>query len=89
MVAERNPQVKSAVVTLRKLSADEQVRDMYEHREKAMRDLDSRERQAEEKGRVEGRVEVASNLLSLKLPLEDIITATGLTREEIDKLQKR
>jgi len=28
MAAERNPQVKKAVVTLRKLSADEQARDM-------------------------------------------------------------
>jgi len=35
MVAERNPQLKQAVVTLRKLSADEQARDMYERREKA------------------------------------------------------
>jgi len=34
MVAERNPKVKKAVVTQRKLSDDEQARDMYERREK-------------------------------------------------------
>ncbi|MCL2805337.1 MAG: Rpn family recombination-promoting nuclease/putative transposase [Treponema sp.] len=44
MVAEKNPQVKKAVVTLRKLSDDERARDMYERREKALRDLDARER---------------------------------------------
>jgi len=68
MVAERNPKVKSAVVTLRKLSADEQARDMYERREKAMRDIDSRERQA----RSEGREEII-NLLKSGKSLEDIL----------------
>ena len=57
MVAERNPKVKNAVVTLRRLSVDEQTRDLYERREKAMRDLDSRERQARAEGRAEGKTE--------------------------------
>ena len=55
MVAERNPQVKSAVVKLRQLSADEQARDMYERREKALRDIDSRERHARQEGKIEER----------------------------------
>jgi hypothetical protein len=50
MVAARNPNVKKAVVTLQRLSADEQTRDMYERREKAIRDIDSRERWAETRG---------------------------------------
>ena len=57
MVAERNPEVKKAVVTLQKLSADEQARDMYERREKALRDIDSRERWARTEGRAEGKAE--------------------------------
>jgi len=44
MIAERNPQVQRAVVKLRELSSDERARDMYERREKALRDIDSRER---------------------------------------------
>ena len=52
MVAERNPQVKKAVVTLQKLSADEQARDLYERREKALRDIDSRERWVVEQERI-------------------------------------
>ena len=55
MVAERNPQVKKAVVTLRKLSADEQARDMYERRQKALRDMNSRERFVREEGKAEER----------------------------------
>jgi len=93
MVAERNPKVKSAVVTLRRLSADEQARDMYERREKAMRDEDSAMRHARSKGKAEGkaegRAEIALKLLSLNVPIETIITATGLPREEIDNLRKK
>ena len=55
MVAARNPKVKKAVVTLQRLSADEQARDLYERREKAMRDIDSRERWAYAEGRAEER----------------------------------
>jgi len=90
MVAERNPNVKKAVVTLRRLSADEQARDMYERREKAMRDEYSIRKHEREEGKAEGKdekaTEIATNLLSLNLPLETIITATGLTREEIENL---
>ena len=72
MVAARNPKVKKAVVTLQKLSADEQARDMYERREKAMRDIDSRERWARAEGKAEGKAEIIDLLKSGKLP-EDII----------------
>jgi len=58
MVAERNPQVKKAVVTLQKLSASEQARDLYERREKALRDIDSRERFAWAEGNAEGMAKV-------------------------------
>jgi len=53
MVANRNPHVQRAVVKLRELSADERARDLFERREKALRDIDSRERYAHQKGRAE------------------------------------
>jgi predicted transposase/invertase (TIGR01784 family) len=43
VLAERNPQVGKAVVKLRELSGDERARDLYERREKARRDQQSRE----------------------------------------------
>ena len=88
MVAERNPQVKKAVVTLRRLSADEQARDMYERREKALRDIDSRERFARAEGETAKAYTIASNLLSIDMPIDKIISVTGLTREQIESLRK-
>ena len=55
MAAERNPQVQKAVLKLRELSADERARVLYENREKALRDIDSRERRARAEGKAEER----------------------------------
>jgi predicted transposase/invertase (TIGR01784 family) len=87
MIAERNPQVKEAVVKLRRLSADEQARWEYEIREKARMDKDMFERWARTEGRQEEKLEIARNLLRIKLPLEQIIAITGLTREEVENLK--
>jgi predicted transposase/invertase (TIGR01784 family) len=57
MVAERNPQIKKAVLKLRELSADEKARDLYDRREKALRDIESNERHARAAGRAEGKAE--------------------------------
>ena len=52
-------------------------------------DTQSRLVTAKRQGRQEGRQEIAANLISLDLPLETIITATGLTREEVENLYKK
>jgi hypothetical protein len=44
MIAERNPQVKEAVVKLLELSADERARDLFERREKERRDIASQKK---------------------------------------------
>jgi predicted transposase/invertase (TIGR01784 family) len=54
MLEERNPQVKEAVVKLRRLSADEQARWEYETKEKARRDKNMFERWAREEGEKAG-----------------------------------
>ena len=38
------------------------------------------------KGRAEGRAEVARNLKSIGIPIDQITMATGLSKEEIEKL---
>ena len=38
------------------------------------------------KGRKEGIIATAKNLLNMQLPIEDVIKATGLSKEEIEKL---
>jgi predicted transposase/invertase (TIGR01784 family) len=42
MLATRSPQMKKAVGVLKELSADERTRMLYENRQKALRDLESR-----------------------------------------------
>jgi len=83
MIAERNPEVGKAVVKLRELSADERARDLYERREKERRDIAAQKRWA-----VKQRVfEIAKKLLAMNMPLDQITTATGLSREEVEGLR--
>jgi predicted transposase/invertase (TIGR01784 family) len=86
MAAQANPQVRRAVVKLRELSADEKARDMVERREKGERDFRMFVNDAKREGEQKKAVEVAQNLLKLNIPTEQIVTATGLTREEVEAL---
>jgi predicted transposase/invertase (TIGR01784 family) len=88
VVAERNPQIKKAVVKLRALSADEQARDLYERREKSRRDEESQLRWARIEGRQEGIFDVARNALRMKMSVEDVMELTGLSRKEIEALRR-
>jgi len=40
-----------------------------------------------EKGRKEGIINTAKNLITMNIPIENIAKATGLTQEEIAKLK--
>ena len=42
-----------------------------------------------EKGKIEGKIEVAKNLLLLNVDIDNIAKATGLTRTELEKLQEQ
>jgi predicted transposase/invertase (TIGR01784 family) len=84
MIAERNPQVGKAVVTLRELSADERARDMYERRERARRDMASQKKWVAK----QRDLEIAKKLLKRNRPIDEIIEDTGLTREELDELRE-
>ena len=83
MLATRSPQMKKAVGVLKELSADEATRMRYENLENARRDIVSRINAAE-KAKV---IEIAKNALKMNLPIEDIITLTGLTRVDIELLR--
>ena len=86
MLAQRSPEMKKAVGILKELSADERTRMLFEEREMARRDYESRMMGARREGRVDGITEVARNLLKLNVPFDQIVTATGLTHEELDTL---
>ncbi len=42
--------------------------------------------EGELKGKLEGKLEVARSLLKMQLPRDTILQATGLTEEELDRL---
>ncbi|MDR0635370.1 MAG: Rpn family recombination-promoting nuclease/putative transposase, partial [Azoarcus sp.] len=99
MLAQKNPQIAQAVSRLAELSQDERTRLLAESREKLQWDIAVKMREADKKGwekgrekgreegREEGRLGITRNLLKMGLPLEKIMEATGLTREEIQSLR--
>lgn len=91
MIAEKNPVIQKAYVELKRLSQDEEAQLLFEAREKAIRDENSRTRFAINKGKQEGAketaTEIATKLLSKNLTIEEIVEITGLTVEEIQNLR--
>ncbi|MEN8123200.1 MAG: Rpn family recombination-promoting nuclease/putative transposase [Bacteroidota bacterium] len=49
--------------------------------------LEKGEKKGHEKGKIEGKIEVAKNLLKNNVSLEIIISSTGLTKDEIEKMK--
>jgi flagellar motor switch/type III secretory pathway protein FliN len=83
-VAQKDPLIKKAVARLMELSADEKARLLYEKSEKERMDYETREEEA----RAEERYTIAQNLLKINIPVNQIITATGLSITEIEKLRE-
>jgi hypothetical protein len=77
-VAERNQEVKKAVVKFRELTADERTRDMYERREKARRDEASRMKWSIK--------QIAKSMLEDGAAPEFIMKHFNLTLEEVESL---
>jgi hypothetical protein len=75
MVAEKNPQIKKAVVRLAELSEDERTQMLLVSQQ--MKEWDIR---ARERGAV---ITVVKNLLKRGRPIEEIMEDTGLTYEDI------
>ena len=92
--AAQDAGVKEACDILKHLSADERMRLDAENRMKAWRDemdrLDGAREEGIGIGREQGidigKKDVARNLLQMNIPLDQIILATGLTRDEISSL---
>jgi hypothetical protein len=66
------------------LPSDEHARRFYEERGKVRRDLSSRGGRAKE----EPSVALALNLIKRNCPIEEIMTDTGLSREDIEHIRE-
>ena len=74
------------MIKYRELTAEERTCDLYKRREKARRDQAMHQRHARQQGEQDAKFGIARNLLGMNLPLDQIVTATGLTREEVEGL---
>ena len=70
-----------------KAKADPKVRLLLEKQEKTLRDYTNDLYCAEERGREEGKIETAVNLLAMNLSPDQISKATGLSVEQIESLK--
>ncbi len=96
--------LKMAAQKIKELSKDEQMRQRYLARQKALMDKRSAERYREilleratmngiQKGRLEGEykkaIETAKNLIKHNISKEIIIKSTGLTEKEVSDIEKQ
>ncbi|MDR1647089.1 MAG: Rpn family recombination-promoting nuclease/putative transposase, partial [Zoogloeaceae bacterium] len=83
MLAKEHPTVQPAVTKLLRLSESERARVLYEDREKARRDALSWREEAEMLGEARAQQDIARKLLELGRPVEEVMIATGLSREAV------
>lgn len=87
---EKNKEIKKAQEELDYLTGDEEERRLAELREKAIRDeisgLNGARREGKKEGEYNKQLEIAKNLKQMGTTINDIVKATGLTLEEIEKL---
>ena len=98
MIAQKDPYIKSAYQQLQIISQDKQKRLEYEARQKAILDYNQFMYEAEQRGKEQGEkigreqgekekgIQIAKNLLSLGLDVNTIMTATGLSLQDIEVL---
>ena len=94
-MAVRNAAFESAVCKYMELTEDEAIRMLAEENEKAWKDRQAEIKYAKEEGKAEGRaegkhnreIEIARNAINMGLDIKNIITLTGLSKEEIESLR--
>ncbi|MBK1810240.1 Rpn family recombination-promoting nuclease/putative transposase [Clostridium sp. YIM B02505] len=79
--------IKKAEQKIEYLSSDEESMRIYYERERSLHERANMISSAEEKGKKDKAIEIAKNLINMKIPLDQIISATGLTEEEINRIK--
>lgn len=97
MIELQDPAIKKASSVLDYLANDEETIRLYEQRQKAIHDEVTRIEGAKEEGKQEGKEQgfkegqrmIALNLLKQGMDIDLIVQATGLTHEEIEKINTK
>ena len=95
MLKEKMEELKEAATRLEVLSQDEETREIYESRQKAIHDqitnIKGVAKEAREEGMKEGiekeKIETAKNLLKIGLDIDKIVEVTGLSEKKIKELK--
>ena len=89
ILVKGDPIMEKALNTLEFLSHDEQTRQRYEARQKALHDYATAIETAKRAGREEGKEDMVRRMLVAGLPIEQIAAITGLPIADITALQHR
>ncbi len=89
VLVKGDPIMEKALNTLEFLSHDEQTRQRYEARQKALHDYATAIETAKRAGREEGKEDMVRRMLVAGLPIEQIAAITGLPIADITALQHR
>jgi predicted transposase/invertase (TIGR01784 family) len=99
-LSKMDPTIKNAAAKLEYLSSDAETIALYRAREATLHEranmINSAKAEGKEEGRIEGKIEgkneanleIAGNLLSMGLKIENIAKATGLDIAQINELKK-
>ncbi len=97
-IMKKNKDIEEAVVTVHEMSEDEKLRRLAFLREKAIMDekairragykrgLEAGMKDGMAEGKKNEKLTIAKNLKEIGIKIEDIVKATNLTKEEIEKL---
>src|SRR5699024_4272499 len=87
-LAMNDERIREAFETWEELSRTHDEKIAYESRLKTIIDAEATLENARRRGKNEGKLETARNLLKMDIDLKTIIKATRLTKERIKNIQK-
>ena len=79
--------IEKAEQKIEYLSSDEETMRIYYERERSLHERANMISSAEARGLEKGKLEIAKNLLDMNISIEQIVLATGLSEEEINKIK--
>ena len=84
-----NPVIGKAHKVYQDFTANDELMDMAEAREKWRKDVNTRLHHAKSEGREEGKLEDAEKMLTKDYPISDIAEITGLSEDQIRNLKTK
>ena len=88
MARKKNKEIDKAIDIIDQMSMDEKEWNLYISRQRAIWDYNTGMRTAREEGAKLEKLEIAKNMLKEKVDIQIIVKVTGLTKEEIEKLEE-